>query len=303
MRRIFTSLIFLVPMIIMAQTPIPNNSFENWTNFGSYENPTGWDSPNYEISSIPFFGTTVVTKSTDHQGAGNYSVRMESKHITLPPLDIPGFISNGNLTLDIVNMTYTMTGGEPVFDQPTHLKGYFKFLPKGGDSCLIAIGLFKRNGLVRDTIAGGFFSTKDTIPDWTPFSAWIDYDSVVQPDSMNIFAFSTAQQVVTPGTVLFLDNLYLDYTVGVNKLDPKTGISVYNDRETSRLLVFFDFPEPQPVSLCLFNMMGQQVAALPSSRIQNERRIIGYEKLPKGVYILEILHSGQKYCEKYFLKN
>ncbi|HSN50689.1 MAG TPA: hypothetical protein VLR52_05610, partial [Bacteroidales bacterium] len=173
---------------------------------------------------------------------------MESKHITLPPLDVPGFITNGNLTLDIANLSYSVTGGEPVIDMPTHLKGYYKYLPKGGDSCLIAIGLFKRNGTMRDTIGGGYFSTKDTIPDWTPFSAWIDYDTVVQPDSMNVFALSTAQETVTPGTVLLLDNLYFDYTVGIKRNDPKAGISVYNDRETSRLMVFFDFVTPESTS-------------------------------------------------------
>lgn len=303
MLKIYTIIFSVLPFFLMAQTPIPNNSFEDWTNFGSYEDPTGWDTPNAEISAIPFFGTTVVTKSTDHQGSGSFSVRLESKHITIPSMDVPGFITDGDLTVDISNLSYSVTGGVPVNDQPTHLKGYYKYMPKGGDSCVMAIGLFKRNGAVRDTIAGGYFSTKDTVNDWTLFSAWIDYDTIVQPDSMNIFALSTAQEVLTPGTVLFLDNLFLDYTVGFNESDPKAGIDVYNDKESKRLIIFFDFPQPQHTQAFVFNMTGQKVAEIPASMIGTDRKIIEYENLRQGIYILEVIHSGQKYCQKYFLKN
>ncbi|MGE5425233.1 MAG: T9SS type A sorting domain-containing protein [Syntrophothermus sp.] len=305
MNKFFT-FFFLVFLTVFgfgqSVTPVPNNSFENWNTFPGYEDPVDWDTPNQELSSIPFFGTTVVTKSSDHQGAGSYSVKLESKHITLPAMDVPGFITCGKLTVDITNLTYTITGGAPVYDQPTHLKGYYKYIPKGGDSCVVAIGLFKTNNGVRDTIAGGYFSTKDTITDWTPFSAWIDYDTIVQPDSMNIIALSTAQElVITAGTALYLDNLYLDYTVGFNEKDPRAGVDIYNDRETDRLMVFFDFPDEQDVSLHLFNMTGQQVRYMPAEKIRHDRRVIGYDNLPKGVYILEVLHSGKKYTKKFFL--
>ena len=301
--------LFLIPIVLFlltnsslqAQTVIPNASFENWTTFSNYSDPTGWDTPNQELMSIPFFGITVVSKSTDHHGSGSYSVKLETKHLTLPPMDIPGFMTCGTLTVNITAGTYTLSGGVPIVDQPTHLKGYYKYSPKGGDSCVIGIGLTKTTGTVKDTIAMGSFSTKDTVPDWTPFSAWIDYISTVAPDTMNIIAMSTAQQVMTPGTVLYVDDLFLDYTVGFRENDPAAGIQVYNDRETSRLMIFFDFPKGENTTVKLINMMGQPVFQSQTGFVDKGRRVIPYSSLPGGVYLLEILHSSKVFTKKYFL--
>ena len=301
--------LLLVPVIFFylaaprlnAQTVIPNAGFEDWITTGNYSNPTGWDSPNEELMSIPFFGTSVVTKSTDHHGTGSYSVRLETKHIALPPLDVPGFITCGTLTVNLTAGSYTLTGGAPVVDIPTHLKGYFKYLPKGGDSCAIGIGLTKTTSGVQDTVGIGSFSTKDTVSDWTPFSAWIDYLTTDAPDTMNIIAISTAQEVMTAGTVLFVDDLFLDYTVGFRGDDPAAGIQVYNDRETSRLMVFFDFPAEQNTSVRLVNMVGQCIFITGPSPTCKERKIIPYGSMREGIYLLEILHDGKVFTKKYFL--
>ncbi len=303
MKKIFSLLSFLLfgTTAMVAQTVIPNPGFENWTTFSNYTDPTGWDTPNQELMSIPFFGFSVVTKSTDHQGSGSYSARLETKHLTLPPLDVPGFMTCGTLTVNITAGTYILSGGVPCVDLPTHLKGYYKFIPKGGDSCAIGIGLTKTTGAVKDTIAYGSFSTKDTIPDWTPFSAWIDYISTVQPDTMNIIAMSTAQQVMTPGTVLYVDNLFLDYTTGFNEKDPAAGVQIFNDRETSRLMVFYDFPKAQNVRVSLTDMRGRRVFSCDPGFVDKSRTILPYDNLPRGVYVVQVIHDHLSFTKKFFL--
>jgi hypothetical protein len=282
-----------------GNTPVPNNDLETWISYGAYENPQYWDTPNQETSSIPFFGTTVVNKSTDHE-SGSFSAKLETKSITLVG-EIPGVITLGQLTIDISTMSYSISGGVPVYDMPTHLKGFYKFSPKGGDSCAIGIGLLKWNGATRDSIGLGVFSTKDTVPDWTPFSAWIDYDTLIQPDTMNILAISSAVDPPTAGTVLYVDNLYLDYTVAVDEKDPATGIDVYNDRETRRLLLFTDFSTPQSLVVNLYGMTGVLVFSENKGTIDRSWTEVPYSKYSQGVYILEVLHGGQKYVRKYFL--
>jgi hypothetical protein len=291
----------LLAGLLTAQTVIPNGGFEAWTSYGSYSNPDSWDTPNEELMSIPFFGTATVSKSTDMHG-GAFSAKLESKHITLPPLDAPGFVITATLTLDIASMSFVISGGVPINDQPSHLTGFYKFLPKGGDSCIIGIGLFRTTAGLRDSIAHAEFSTKDTVTDWTPFSAWIAYDTVVNPDTMQVYALSSAQEIMTPGTVLYVDDIALDYITGFNAQDPGAGIRIYHDRESNRLMMFFDFPEYQEVSVHLFNMQGQEVRSLTPEPMQNGRQIIPVNGLPQGVYILEILHGDKKYTRKYFLK-
>ena len=297
---IFFALSYAV-LSLQGQTVIPNASFENWTNFGNYSDPAGWDTPNAELMVIPVIGMTVVSKSTDHHGTGSFSAKLETKRYTLTSTDVPGFMTCGKITINLVAGTYILSGGVPVVDIPTHLKGYYKYFPKGGDSCVIGIGLTKTTGPNKDTIGLGSFSTKDTISDWTPFSAWIDYRSTTAPDSLNIIAMSTAQSVMTIGTILYVDDLYLDYTVGFDNQNPEEGINVYNDRETKRLMIFFNFEKPENTSINLFNMTGKPVFTMGPGLIKTDRNTIQYAEMSAGVYILEVLHDNKIFSKKFFL--
>jgi hypothetical protein len=304
MNKIFTRLLLAFILIsasqAFGQTIVPNGSFETWINHGSYEDPQYWDTPNQETSSIPLFGTVVVTKSTDHED-GSFSAKLETKHIFIIPLNIPGVVTLGNLNINLTALTFTITGGAPITDNPTHLQGFYKYFPKGGDSCAIGIALFKTTGNVADTIAYGSFSTHDTITDWTPFSAWINYLQQVTPDTMNIVAVSSAQDTSTAGTILYVDNITLDYTVGIDPQNPQSGIRIYQDKETKRLLLFFDFDHPQQTSAALYNMSGQIVKSLPVAYLQKQRQVIRYDDLRKGVYVLQIIHDGQKMTKKFLI--
>jgi hypothetical protein len=291
--RLLFLLVFIPVTSLLSQTLIPNGGFEDWTSFGSFSNPSGWDTPNEELMAIPFFGSAVVSKSTDHQ-SGSFSARLESKHITIPPLDAPGFMITATFSLDISTMAYTITGGVPINDQPTHLKGFYKYIPKGGDSCIIGIGLFKHINGYKDTIAHAEFSTKDTVTDWMPFSAWIDYDTVATPDTMQVYAFSTAQEVLTPGTVLYVDDLYLDYTVGVNEQNSEPII--YNDKETSRLIVF----PTDDALVSLFNMQGREVSHGEYTP-EKDRIVVHYGQCTDGMYILRVVEEDQVITRTYFL--
>ena len=304
MKKIFNFLI--LPAIIasnglFAQTVVPNGDFENWVSHSAYEDPLYWDTPNQEVASIPFIGFSVVTKSTDHQ-SGNYSAKLETKHLSIPPLDIPGFITLGNLSINLTAGTFELTGGVPISDNPTHLQGFYKYLPQGGDSCAVAILLYKSNAGVRDTVAGGVFSTDSTVSDWTPFSSWIEYLITETPDSMNIFAVSSAVDTgMHPGTTLYLDNITLDYTLPVNGHELKQEINYYQDKETKRILVFLDFPGMEMTSVKLYDMMGNLVEDSGNMMVQKERRVISYGSLPRGIYLLDILHSGKRFCKKFFI--
>ncbi len=283
-----------------GQTIIPNAGFETWINHGSYEDPQYWDTPNAEIATIPFVGKPVVFKSTDNH-SGSYSAELITQSIAGIG-NVPGFITLGNLTVDILTQTYTLSGGIPIADKPTHLMGYYKFLPQGGDSCSIGILLTKLNAGVIDTVGYGYFSTHDTVSDWTHFSAWIDYILTEQPDTMNVMAISSAEETtLDEGTTLYVDDLYLDYTLSVAGHDPEKGINVYQDKETSRLIIFYEFDEPQQVSARLYGMTGQAAVVLPAITVRNDRQILNYGSLRQGVYILEILHNGGKYNQKFLL--
>jgi len=305
MKQFLINIIFLSFVFVFrtqGQTPVPNGDFENWVSYNGYQNPQYWDTPNQAISIALPFGTQVVTKSTDHE-SGSYSARLESKQLTLPSIVVPGVITLGILTIDILNQTYTITGGTPINDKPTHLKGFYKYQPKGGDSCVIGVGFTKWNNGTRDSIGIGAFSTHDTINTWTPFSAWVNYVLDEQPDTFNILAMSSAESTPTAGSVLFVDNLYLDYTVGINHEDPAAGIDTYQDREEQQILVYFDFVKPESTSVRFFNMTGQVISETPVESMMKGRRILNYKEVPSGIYVLEIIHGGKSFSKKFFINH
>jgi len=296
----FVVCILLFMTSLQGQTPVPNGGFETWTSFGSYENPQYWDTPNQSIALAIPFGTKVVTKSSDHN-TGSFSARLESKQLTLPSVVVPGVVTLGTLTIDIFAQTFSINGGVPINDKPTHLKGFFKYSPKGGDSCAIGIGMMHWNGTGRDSVGIGIFSTHDTVNTWTPFYAWIDYVLPDAPDTFNILAISSADSTPTAGSVLYVDDISLDYTTGINREDPSAGIEIYQDREEQQILVYFDFEKPEATDVKLYNMTGQVVANTPVESIMKSRRIISCKGLSTGVYVMEILHGGKKYCKKFFI--
>jgi hypothetical protein len=303
MKRFFTIpalFSFLTVIHLQGQTPVPNGDFENWPDSDIYHNPQFWDTPNKAIAIAFPLNTRVVTKSTDHE-SGSFSARLESKQLSLPSIVVPGVVTLGKLTINIFTQTFSINGGAPITDKPTYLKGFYKFQPKGGDSCAIGIGLTKWNQGKRDSVGIGAFFAHDTINVWTPFSARIYYSLTETPDTFNILAISSAVISPTAGTVLFVDNITLDYALGIDREDPSSGINIYQDGEERQILVYFDFDKPESTGLRLFNMAGQVVAQTPAEILEKDRRIIKYEGFSRGLYVLEILHGGKKYCKKFFI--
>jgi hypothetical protein len=305
LKRLFWVIVVLMfsrVVTVNGQTPVPNGGFETWTSFGSYENPQFWDTPNQSIALALPFGTKVVTKSTD-RNSGSFSARLESKQLSLPSVVVPGVVTLGTLNIDIFAQTYSISGGVPISDKPTHLKGFYKYSPKGGDSCAIGIGMMHWTGTARDSVGLGIFSTHDTVNTWTPFITWINYVLPDQPDTFNILAISSADSTPTAGTVLYVDDISLDYSTGINSNDPAAGISIYQDREEQQILVYFDFEKPQSTGIQLFNMTGQAVAGFPAVTLKKDRRILNYRGFSPGVYVMEILHDGKKFCKKFILND
>jgi hypothetical protein len=294
------ALLFMLFIALSGFTQtIPNNDFENWVSHGQYSDPQSWDTPNEEICLFPFY-TTVVSKSTDHQ-SGSFSAKLETKTVPIFNVTVPGVVTLGDLTIDLLGASYEITGGVALTGPVTHLKGFYKFIPKGGDSCAIGIGLTQWVNGIQDSVGLGYFSTHDTVTAWTPFSAWINIDSLSNPDTMNVLAISSAMDFPTEGTVLYLDGLYMDYTVATKDERPSAGIEIYNDRELKELDIFFDFTVPQSTTVRLYNVTGQVVKEGSPTLVLKEKYTLSYQDLHEGIYILNVLHDGKSYSRKFML--
>jgi hypothetical protein len=110
---------------------IPNSGFENWTNTGTWEYPTGWGMTN-SFCAGSFYP---CTKSIDIPIAsiGNYSIRLENNPALVPS---PCSVGLAESSLVPPHFKFIITG------HPTSLTGYYKFLPVGGDTMTIAVALY-----------------------------------------------------------------------------------------------------------------------------------------------------------------
>lgn len=206
---ILFSCLFLLGMQMLFAQAIPNNQFETW----SGGKPVSWDASNEIILGTTF---TCVTQETTNPQSGTNAVKIETLTKYIFPIGnstLPGLITLGEFTINITTQTGAIEGGVPFPYRPAKLKGHFMSQPGVGDTGMIAVGLSKMYGPVRDTIGYVEYYFPDQVTTWTHFDVDIIWDNADTPDSLNIVASSSnlVTQVFTGGSKLWLDSLYFAY--------------------------------------------------------------------------------------------
>jgi hypothetical protein len=263
---------------------IPNNGFENWTNFGNYNDPTFWGSTNY-ASTTTFYA---VTKSTDHFPAntGSYSVRLEN-NTSLNP----GYAARG----------YMATGTPPpgpdfaIAGTPTSVTGYYKFAPQNGDTMLIQIQLYS-NG---NSVAFGEFSSTVTASNWTPFTIPISAYTTADHASMFIGAYYANGFNAMPhgNSVLYVDNLNFDQLITSNLEHSRSEntFRVFPNPASESITVKYENGSAPKSTLTIYNELG---AVVKTVVLTNTLQQIDVSELPNGVYVMEMLSSNELLKQK-----
>ena len=72
----FTIIAALIAIVFKVNAQIPNSGFEDWDNFGSYQDPVDFLTSN-SLATTSFYP---VSRSTDHfpPDIGTYSIRFEN---------------------------------------------------------------------------------------------------------------------------------------------------------------------------------------------------------------------------------
>jgi len=292
---IFTFLLgILISMRLAAQDSIPNKGFEEWTNYGAYENPNFWDTPN-EFTGIVSLYT--VTKDSIGVYDGQYATRLETKYVAI--MNVPGLITLGTISVNIATQQFTITGGAGFTARPVKMTGYYKYTPQGSDACSFAIILTKFNTATNhpDTIGAGLFVQATLVSDWTLFEVPVIYLSQDTPDTMNIMIQSSPITGAVEGSVLLVDALDLDLGVGVNETLKTKHVSLFYDQALSLLSLDFNYPAMKQVAVKIYSLTGQMMVSTQEN-LSTGRKNMDLGRLPKGLYMVEVTGGHDRVVRK-----
>ncbi len=262
------SIFIIFTTAIMAQNPIPNAGFENW----SGGEPVGWFSGN-----IPGFEN--ITQSSDNN-SGASAVRGEV-------IDLSGLPWGPGITTGSINDV-----NFPVSQKYARLTGFYKFSPVGTDELSIAVDFKKNNGL----LGVGVIKIQNPATAWTPFSIDISFSNQEIPDAASITVSIGNTTGVNIGSIFLLDDLQFEDPVGIEDQSYSPIAETYALKQNypnpfnPSTTIEFSLKHSGDVQLSIFNSLGQEVA-----RVIDEPMAKGFysitwnaEDLPGGIYFYRL---------------
>jgi hypothetical protein len=294
MRNFFIILILnLLPFFIMAQ--IPNNSFEDWTNMGAYDNPNQWSSMNDITAASGIF--------TCEQGTPGYPGSFYIK-ITSRAINGMGVVQGIAVSGQLNTTTLQPVSGFPYSGRPQSMQGRWQFMAFGSDQGYISILLTKWNVLlhVRDTVAYSYQPLKGMVMSWREFDIPLTYFRGSSPDSAIIIASAsnaTGAEIADFSSV-YLDNLsFYGSVAGIQEVKPINSFVIYPNPAQGTLTVQFDKALMKPVLVEILNSLGQKQISININSYLSSFPV-NVSQLPSGIYSVKISSPGG-FCSHQFI--
>lgn len=256
--------------VAQSQDSIPNADFETWY---STTSPANWQSTN-DLLPAGFITCT----QTDFSYSGDHALQL--KTINMEGSPIPGVLALGS-----VGMGYTY-GGVPFSAKPLSLNGYIVH-PSTGDEVMI-IAQFYKNG---EEIGSGFWSTSDSLAEFTPFSAAISFQSSDTPDTLNITVLTDQYTI---GSSMILDALTFELPTTATRDKKLKEVSIYPNPCSNRL--FMDLPPNVPVEVRMYDISGKLVM-----ESKNGEQELNTSSLTPGMYTL-LMDMGKEAIRQKVIK-
>lgn len=258
---LISSLSFTTPYIAAAQDPTPNAGFEEWTEvdfFGNFFTPNSWDN----LDSATALLSILTCQRTTDAHSGSYAVKLVTYAIVAFNDTVNGIITTGNL---IITPPYGIEGGIPYSERPDSIACWLKYQPVGGDSTMIQFTLLAENN---DTVGMALLKVGATLSSYTRFSAPVKYFSSATPSLSRWMVSSSNGYKAIPGSALYIDDLSLLFTTGVDDVQPASGIEITNSLVTNQLLLH----NPNHVSgqIRVYDAMGALHATYPVTQASEQ---------------------------------
>lgn len=282
MKKTLLSVIASALLCLTSVAQIPNFSFENWTNLGTYENPDGWGTMNNFTKLASFYTATKATPGNP----GNFYLKLTSK--TFSTSVVNGIAVSGKL--DTIAMK--AKSGFPYTSQPASFTGRWQHMIYGTSQGSVKVVLTKWNsGLSkRDTIATATQVLSGMAMSWANFTINFAYKSSMLPDSC-IIDLRASGNVPTNNDYLWVDNLaFMGSAAGFK--DEASFLNyflAYPNPTTEQVTLSLNLKSAQSVKIELIDLTGKTVLAKDLGILNGETlQTINVTSLAKGIYFLRV---------------
>lgn len=283
-KTLFVVILACIGLSLNAQTQPQNTGFENWQTTGTIggEDPIGWSSFNgFWMYSVP-----VMSFKSLESHLGQYALRIISQTATIPPpfgqnvLDtVMGMVTVGSLDLNHPGIAYT--------DKPFSIGAFVKgtVQPTGSIFMLARLSKWNSNTKQRETLGEAVYAMQSSISEYTQIEVPFNYSQSGTPDTL-VIQILTGEGGPTghimPGNELFIDDILLSGTVGVNEISKDMHLLVSPNPSTGLI----NIKSQLTISTVeITNLLGEKIYTKELNALEST---IDLSKQRKGIYFYQI---------------
>lgn len=283
-------LVFLLTINIAVEAQDYNFGFENWINYGNYEEPEYWGT----FNPVQFVGIQAI-KDTHDIYHGNYSLKLSS-----------GLIPAAVAVLGTINVNSALIKpGRPYTQRPVKFKCVYKLTLVNNDSAAVVAFITKFNSTTqqRDTIAfaGKIFYQHENTKSWTPLEIDFEYESSDTPDTLGIILSSTANPdgLGNEGCELYVDAIELEVpsSASINETNTSGNFQIFPNPANDELFIV-STNQSQASYIHIYDLAGKKIL----SHQYTEQNIISLKNFHSGKYIVKIENNNVVVFSGSFLK-
>jgi hypothetical protein len=271
---------------------VPNSGLETWipqSGPPSYEDPTGWGTPNVLSNALLGGNPISVTKATSPNiNAGTYAMKIVTFKYT------PGF---ANITAYLPNDTlgFALTGSvdatspylHPGYQETTRyaqLDFYAKYVPVGSDqgTCAVYLKKWTGPGAKVDTIATGAIVIASNAS-FAKLTVPLVYKKGTAPDTA-VIIFSSSFTKPQVGSALWIDDVsFSGIVAGLNERNMlMNAIKVFPNPATDKITFAAHMNNESLSQVEVFDATGRQVEGIV---VENNRTELNTNAYSEGLYM------------------
>lgn len=286
MKKILLTLLIIFSFVY-GYSQIPNNSFEEWTSMGSYENPNGWSTMNNTTALASIFTATKGTPGNP----GNSYLKLTSK--TVGPTVVGAIAVCGKFD----SLTGNPISGFPYNGRPLSITGKWQHMiftipetPAIQGSMKVYLTHWNSGTQQREIVATVDTTFKGMVMAWANFTFSFKYQSWKIPDSC-IIVLKASGTVPKNQDYVWVDNLTFSgiYVGNENITASKPLIRIFPNPSNNITYIDIKSENISETNFQLFDISGKLIQEENINPTQKEfTQSMNVSGLPSGVYFVKI---------------